>query len=81
MSGSTIKVKGRSVTIPLFRVEPDGTVGVLNFGEALERLINEQLKPARMYLIHVTEIPDPSINVGGAPGKKAMVTIVYEEAV
>ena len=78
---AALKVKGFSVSIPLFRVEPDGTVGVINLGEALEKLINEQLKPLRIITVHITEIPDPSINVGGVTGKKAVCTVIYEEAV
>ncbi|MDI6905660.1 MAG: hypothetical protein QMD13_09310 [Candidatus Bathyarchaeia archaeon] len=75
------EVKGTSVTIPLLRVEPDGTVGIINLGEALQKLINERFKPVKIHLLHITEIPDPSINIGGVPGKKAIVTIIYEPAV
>ncbi|MEM2386034.1 MAG: hypothetical protein QXO67_03525 [Candidatus Bathyarchaeia archaeon] len=73
-----LKVRGVSVSIPLFRVEEDGKVGVINLGEAIEKLINEQLKPVRIHLIHVVEYPDPSINIGGVSGKKAVVTVIYE---
>jgi hypothetical protein len=73
-----LAVKGVSVSIPLFRLEEDGKIGVVNLGEAIERLINEQLKPTRIIAVHINEVPDPSINIGGAYGKKAIVTIIYE---
>ena len=72
-----MRVKGVSVTIPLFKVQEDGKVGVVNLGEAVEQLINEKLKPTQIIAVHVAEIPDPSINIGGVSGKKAIVTVVY----
>jgi hypothetical protein len=78
---SAVKVKGVSVSIPLFKVDDKGVVGVVNLGEAIEKFVNEQLKPVRIHLIHVSEYPDPSINIGGVCGKKAVVTIVYEAGV
>jgi len=59
-------------------VERDGKIGVINLGEAVEQLINLKLKPSRVHAVHITEIPDPSINIGGVYGKKAVVTIIYE---
>jgi len=76
-----LKVKGVSVSVPLFKADEKGVVSVVNLGEAIERLINEELKPVRIHLIHISEYPDPSINIGGVCGKKAIVTIVYEAGV
>jgi len=73
------KVKGKSVTIPEFRVLEDGKVGVVNLGEAIQEWVNRELGPPdRIIAIHVSEILDTSINVGGVQGRKAVVTVIYQ---
>jgi len=74
----SVRVKGKSFSIPLFRLEKNGKIGVINLGEAIEQLIKLKLKPTKIYAVHITEIPDPSMNIGGVHGKKAVVTIIYE---
>jgi hypothetical protein len=78
---NVLHVKGVSVSIPLFKVDEKGVVSVINLGEAIEKFVNEQLKPVRIIAVHISEIPDPSINIGGVCGKKAIVTIIYEAGV
>jgi len=73
------QVKGKSVTIPEFRVLEDGKIGVVNLGEAIQEWINSELGPPdRIIALHISEIPDPSINVGGVQGRKAAVTVIYQ---
>jgi len=72
-------VKGKTKTFKLL-TQVCGKIEALDLGLQIQTWINTELKPKKIITVHITEIPDRSINIGGMYGKKAVVTVIHENS-